>query len=75
MIILLEESPTVICQRLSNRDTIQYSEDLIRNFLLEEKMYANEVADTLGIPLKCSNSETRNICIDELIQYVKSNNR
>lgn len=75
MIILLEECPTVICQRLSDRDTIQYSEDLIKNFLLEEKMYANEVADNLGIPLKCSNSETRNICIDELIQYIKSNIR
>lgn len=75
MIILLEECPTVICQRLSDRDTIQYSEDLIKKFLLEERMYANEVADTLGIPLKCSNSETRNICIDELIQYINSNIR
>lgn len=75
MIILLEECPTVICQRLSDRDTIQYSEDLIKNFLLEERMYANEVADTLGIPLKCYNSETRNICIDELIQYFNSNIR
>ena len=75
MIILLEECPTVICQRLSDRDTIQYSEDLIKNFLLEERMYANEVADTLGIPLKCYNSEIRNICIDELIQYFNSNIR
>lgn len=75
MIVLLEESPAVICQRLSERDTMQYSEDLIKSFLLEERMYANEVADTLGIPLKCCNSETRNVCINELIQYVNSNIR
>lgn len=73
MIVLLEESPAVICQRLSERDTMMYSENLIESFLLEERSYANEVADTLGVPLKYCNSETRNICIDELIQYVNSN--
>lgn len=75
MIVLLEESPAVICQRLSKRDTVEYPEDLIKTFLFEERMYAKEVADTLGVPIKCCNSETCNICIDELIQYFYSNNR
>lgn len=73
MIILLEERPAVICQRLSERDSMQYSEELIKAFLNEERTYAKEVAETLGIPLKYCHSETRNICIDELVQYVNSN--
>ena len=73
MIILLEDRPAVICQRLSERDSMQYSEEMIKAFLSEERTYAKEVAETLGIPLKYCHSETRNICIEELVQYVNSN--
>lgn len=76
MIVLLEECPAVICQRLYKRDAIQYSEDLIKAFLHEERTYATEVADTLGIHFKCCNSATMNSCINELSQYfeTESNN-
>lgn len=74
MIVLLEESSKVICQRLFQRDKTQYSEDLLEDFLREERMYAEEIADTLGVPLRCCHSETRNT-IDELIQYFYPNNR
>lgn len=66
MILLLEECPTKIRERLSQRDSVEYSVDLVRGFLHEERTYAKEVADTLGIPIKYCNSENWDSNIGEV---------
>lgn len=71
MILLLEDSPMIISQRLSQRDSVQYSEDLIGNFLGEERTYAQEVADTLDIPIKYCNSESWDSNIEEVSKLFK----
>lgn len=59
MIVVLEEEPNVICQRLNQRDSHNYSLELITDFQKEEIKYATEVADTLGVPLEVCNSTNR----------------
>lgn len=70
MILLIEENPTIICQRLQQRDSVQYSIELLSSFLQEERNYAKEVAETLGIPIKICNSEIWTSCIDEVVGYL-----
>lgn len=70
MILLIEENPTIICQRLQQRDSVQYSIKLLSSFLQEERNYAKEVAETLGIPIKICNSEIWTSCIDEVVGYL-----
>lgn len=70
MILLIEEKPTIICQRLQQRDSVQYSVELLSSFLQEERNYAKEVAETLGIPIKICNSEIWTSCIDEVVGYL-----
>lgn len=67
MILLLEESPEIISQRLADRDSAKYSIDLITAFLREERKYAQETADTLGIPIVFCNNANRNTCIEEVV--------
>ena len=66
IILLIEESPTKICERLSQRDSVEYTVDLVREFLHEERTYAKEVADTLGIPIKHCNTQNWDSCIEEI---------
>lgn len=70
MILLIEEKPTIICQRLQQRDSVLYSIELLNSFLQEERNYAKEVAEALGIPIKICNSEIWTSCIDEVVSYL-----
>lgn len=70
MILLIEENPTIICQRLQQRDSVLYSIELLSSFLQEERNYAKEVAETLGIPIKICNAERWDSCIDEVVGYL-----
>ena len=58
-IVVLKERPNVICQRLNQRDSRNYSLDLITEFQVEEIKYATEVADTLGVTLEVCDSTNR----------------
>lgn len=58
-IVVLKERPDVICQRLNQRDSRNYSLDLITEFQVEEIKYATEVADTLGVTLEVCDSTNR----------------
>lgn len=53
-IILLTEKTEIIATRRKQRDNINYTESEIQEFQNEEVAYANEVAKTLGIPIKVS---------------------
>lgn len=70
MILLLEESSDVICKRLAERDSVHYSTDLIRTFIEAERKYAQETADTLGIPITYCNSENRESCISKIVKLL-----
>ncbi len=70
MILLIEENPTIICQRLLQRDSVLYSIELIKAFLQEERTYAKEVAETLGIPIKVCNPEKWDTYIDDIVDYL-----
>lgn len=70
MILLIEGKPTIICQRLLQRDSVLYSIELLSSFLQEERNYAKEVAESLGIPIKICNSEIWTSCIDEVVGYL-----
>lgn len=70
MILLIEEKPTVICQRLLQRDSVRYSIELVKSFLQEERIYAKEVAETLVIPIKMCNSEIWTSCVGEVADYL-----
>ena len=63
MIVVLKEDPAIICQRLNQRDSHNYSLELITKFQKEEIKYATEVADTLGIPLEICDSTNREYVI------------
>lgn len=70
MILLLEESPKVIRQRLSQRDSTQYSIALLKSFLDEERTYAKEVADTIGIPIIYCNTDNWDSCVERVSKYL-----
>lgn len=61
-IIVLEADPDVICERLNQRDSQDYSVELITVFQNQEKIYAKEVADTLGIPIEyCKSTDLESV--------------
>lgn len=53
-IVLLTEKPETIAERRRQRDGIDHNADSIQQFQEEEAAYSEEVAETLGIPLKIS---------------------
>lgn len=53
-IVLLTEKPKTIAERRRQRDGVNHNTNSIYQFQEEEAIYANEVAETLGIPLKVS---------------------
>jgi len=53
-IVLLTEKPKIIANRRKQRDSIDHSVEDIHHFQEEEAIYAAEVAEKLGIPLKVS---------------------
>lgn len=53
-IILLTEKPEIIAERRFKRDNIDIDIQLIHSFQTEEKLYAEEIASTLGVPLVIS---------------------
>jgi adenylate kinase len=53
-IVLLTEKPDVIAGRRKQRDNINHNVDEIKRFQDDEAVYAAEVAETLGIPIKVS---------------------
>lgn len=67
MIVVLKEEPNVICQRLIQRDSHNYSLELITEFQEKEIRYAKEVADTLGVPLEeCDSTNRENVILSVL---------
>lgn len=67
MIVVLKEEPNVICQRLNQRDSHNYSLELITEFQEKEIIYAKEVADTLGVPLEeCNSTNRKNVILSVL---------
>lgn len=67
MIVVLKEDPNVICQRLNQRDSHNYSLELITEFQEKEIIYAKEVADTLGVPLEeCNSTNRKNVILSVL---------
>ena len=67
MIVVLIEEPNVICQRLNQRDSHNYSLELITEFQRKEIIYAKEVADTLGVPLEeCNSTNRKNVILSVL---------
>lgn len=67
MIVVLKEEPNVICQRLIQRDSHNYSLELITEFQEKEIRYAKEVADTLGVPLEeCDSTNRDNVILSVL---------
>ena len=67
MIVVLKEDPNVICQRLNQRDSHNYSLELITEFQEKEIIYTKEVADTLGVPLEeCNSTNRKNVILSVL---------
>ena len=71
MILLLEAEPKEIVRRLSLRDSKAYSEAVISEFIDAERLYAEEVAKALGIPLKICNPANWNSVVDEVSSYLQ----
>ena len=70
MIVVLKEEPNVICQRLIQRDSHNYSLELITEFQEKEIRYAKEVADTLGVPLEECDSTNRDNVIFSVLDSI-----
>ena len=51
-IVLLTERPEIIAERREQRDGIIHDVGAIRHFQDEESLYAKEIAEALGIPIK-----------------------
>lgn len=70
MIIVLKEDPNVICQRLNQRDSHNYSLELMTDFQEEEIKCATEVAETLGVPLEvCDSTNSENLIRSVLASF------
>ena len=66
-IILLTEDPAIIAERRRSRDGITAAIEDIRAFQDEEILYAQEIADLLGVPIRISKG---NHDIDSTISFV-----
>lgn len=66
LIIVLKEEPSIICQRLAKRDSHNYSLELMTEFQEEELKYAEEVADTLGVPLEVCTAENLEVVVQSV---------
>lgn len=53
-IVLLTERPEIIAERRKQRDGIIHDVGAIRHFQDEESLYAKEIAEALGVPIKIS---------------------
>lgn len=60
-IIVLTEKPEIIHKRLINRDSLQLSIDVIKEFQDLEIEYAKQIAGWLNIPFLESNSQMENV--------------
>lgn len=71
LIIVLKEEPVIICQRLKMRDSRNYSLELMTGFQEEELKYAEEVADTLGVPLEVYTAENQEVVVQSVEMQFK----
>lgn len=68
-LILVIAAPEIIKERLKERDSKEYTKELIIKFQQMEVAYAKELESQLKIPLLTINSETFDF--DELIKYIQ----
>lgn len=68
VIILLTENPEIIAERRRQRDNVQQSVLKIKAFQEAEKLYAEEIAEQLNIPLVISQGEED---IDKMLDFIK----
>lgn len=69
ILLIITEEPSLIIERLKNRDGKDYSLNLITEMQVLEEKYAQEIADKLKIPLyNVSNSN-----VEEISFFLKDN--
>jgi len=67
-IILLTEKPEIILERRKERDGVKGNYNAIDVFQREENLYAQELAERLGVPLKISQGANDLIDVLDFIQ-------
>ncbi len=70
MIVVLEEKPTIICQRLAERDSCHYSLELITKIQEQELNSAIKVAESLGIPCVVCDRVNKSSVIQNVENYL-----
>lgn len=75
LIVLMTNSLAEIVKNLKNRDSRDYSEELIQRQQFEEENYARQIAENLNIPFKVFNSYKELQVADFLRSFLKERDR